>query len=556
MKKTFLSFFAFALYYTLVFSQQVTYDWQHVIPGNTYTALCCMANDSSGNIYVGGRLDSTITFVDTTVTNTVNTGFLAKFDSDGNRIWFKQFEYSGTVYSICFDSEDKLYISGMYFGKVRIDDTLLYTHDVDTTVAGMFLAKFDTDGNRIWAKTTAGLFYYESDYAKLKQMTIDRDDNIVLAGTCINEIEYFDTTITYTKILDSMWVTTPFPHWVYYYATTNYLAKYNKHGQKLWIKDAGMHQQHYLAIATDYSNNILLTGYFWDDYPFVVDSVTLNASGGENIFIIKYNPNGKLIWAQRGGGASSGPNRAYDIVSDDLDDIFITGIIYGNSIEFGDSILNAGVANHLFITKYNSSGVVEWFKHYGTNNSAYVFGRGLGLSFKNNEIFLCGFFLDTLDLGFCILNSIISPWYASGLYMRFNTNGVLLGAAMDHYDLQCTPTYFFMGNDNDYYVAGNHLGYNESNIMFGRFSNWFLSGSAEVNLNPKSLFVMPNPCSEYFYILSDEKLPYGIEIFNISGMLVLFQSIEDNLSPVNVSVLPKGIYFVKLNNEVSKLIVN
>jgi len=555
LKKVFIFFTFSSLCFSAMLSQQVTYDWKHVIPGNTYTALCCMATDSSGNMYVGGRLDSTIVFLDTTVTNTYNTGFLAKLNPDGDLVWFKQFRHSETVYSMCFDSENMLYISGSYLGKVQIDDTLLYTWDADTTYFGMFLAKFNTDGNRIWAKTTAGSFYYESGYGKLKQMTIDKDDNIVVISYAINEIEYFDTTVTYTKTLDSLWVTTPFPHWEYFYDQTNVLVKFNKHGQKLWIKDLGMHQQHYLAIATDYSNNILLTGYFWDDYPFVIDSVTLTSTSSESIFVIKYNPLGHLIWAQKAGGGSNG-NKAYDIISDENDNVFVTGIISGGNVEFGGNVVHPGLTNQLFLTKYSPSGVVEWFRHIGTEGNSSNYDRGLGLFIFNNEILLCGFFFDSLNLGFTILNTYIYPWRTAGIFLKFDLNGNLIGAVMDHDYAHFLPIYISTNNLADIYISGNMSINSSQDIVMGKFSGWFLTENKEEPTLISDFFIMPNPCNNYFYIAHNETDGSCIELYDISGKPVLSQKVNGSLCTVDASWLSKGIYIVKINNKVSKLIKN
>ena len=299
MKRTRLLFLLALLYFALqipkVFSQQVVYDWKHEIPGFNFTALCCMTSDSAGNVYVGGRIDSVVTFLDTTLTHDYATGFLAKVDIDGNMVWFKQFEHSNCIYSICFDSENMLYLSGRFTGKVQINDTVFPTYDSDTNFMGMFLAKLKPNGDLVWAKTTGGSFYYETGYGKLKQMTIDHEDNILVVGYGIGELEYFDTTAVYTRPLDSAWATTPFLHWVYYYNYTNYLAKFDKNGQKLWVRDLGFYGQKYYAIAADCDGNILLTAEFIDGGTLAFDTIIVVSDVGKNTFIAKYNPDGQVM---------------------------------------------------------------------------------------------------------------------------------------------------------------------------------------------------------------------------------------------------------------------
>ena len=531
-------------------SQQVTYDWKHVIPGNAYTTLCCMATDSSGNMYVGGRLDSTVTFVDTTINNTEITGFLAKFTPDGDMVWFKQFDYSQCVYSLCFDSEDNLYISGSYNGKVQIDDTLLYTYNIDTTFFGMFIAKFDTDGNRIWAKTTAGTFYYESGYGKLKQMTIDKDDNLVIVGFGLDDLNYFDTTGTYNPI-DSVWVTSPWPpHWEYHNYYSNYMVKYNKDGQRLWIKDLGGYDQHYLAIATDYSNNILLTGYFWDDRPFVVDSVTLIASGGENLFIIKYNQNGQLLWAQRGGGANNGPNMGLEIISDSINNIYLTGQMSGGGVEFGGNIyFYNGTYDKAFIVKYDSIGIVKWVKRIQGTNPYAGYSSGLSIVIEHNYIYLGGFFRDTLLLGF---TSLISPVYPAGLFLKYDVDGNLLDAAMDIVSGNIVyPNEFSISKDK-YYVAGNKAYYTSSwewDIFLGKIAEPFLSGVEFVIINNNiNCIYYPNPCQDILNIGFNDSSPKIINIFDINGNLKNTLNQNTDWGVINVSDFLPGVYLFQVQS--------
>lgn len=530
-----------------LFSQQVTYDWKHVIPGSGYTSLWCMDTDSSGNMYVGGRLDSTVSFVDTTVNNADITGFLAKFTSDGDMVWFKQFEYSRCVYSMCFDSENNLYISGSYDGKVRIDDTLLYTHDIDTTFFGMFLAKFDTDGNRIWAKTTGGTFYYESGYGKLKQMTIDKDDNLVIVGFGIDDLEYFDTTGTYDPT-DSIWVTSPWPpHWEYPSYYSNYMVKYNKEGQKLWIRDMGGYNQHYLAISTDYSNNILLTGYFWDDYPFVVDTITLYASGGENLFIIKYNPYGHLLWAQRGGSMAN-VNKGFDIISDTLNNVYLSGQISGGSIEFGGIVYTHHCYLNAFITKYNDAGIVQWV-NYMPSQVYYENGlnNALSLGIYNGFIYVTGFFYDSLILGFTNMISMMDP---SGMFLKYDSTGNLHDAAMDLVSDNVVYPIEFSISDGNNYVAGNKAYFTSSwkwDLFLGKIAEPFLTGVEFVIVNNNiDCIYYPNPCQDILYIDFYDFSHKIINVYDINGKLITTLSQNTIRYEIDVRDYLPGVYLLQV----------
>lgn len=65
-------------------------------------------------------------------------GFLAKFDSDGNLIWGKQFK-DDLPEVITIDGQGNIYVGGMVYD------------DVNNTVVAL-LAKYSSNGNPVWSK--------------------------------------------------------------------------------------------------------------------------------------------------------------------------------------------------------------------------------------------------------------------------------------------------------------------------------------------------------------------------------------------------------------------
>lgn len=60
----------------------------------------------------------------------------------------------------------------------------------------------------------------------------------------------------------------------------------------------------------------------------------------------------------------------------------------------------------------------------------------------------------------------------------------------------------------------------------------------------QNLRIYPNPVDNFFYLSTNEKVQ--VEIFNAAGQIVL-QTQSQNNEKINVSGLPKGIYFIKIN---------
>ncbi|MBO7460507.1 MAG: T9SS type A sorting domain-containing protein, partial [Bacteroidales bacterium] len=60
-----------------------------------------------------------------------------------------------------------------------------------------------------------------------------------------------------------------------------------------------------------------------------------------------------------------------------------------------------------------------------------------------------------------------------------------------------------------------------------------------------TIAIYPNPVSDYIYIeLSDNSICTAIEIYSLDGRLVKSQI--NNLSTIDLSSLPMGVYIVKI----------
>src|SRR5258707_1392540 len=103
----------------------------------------------------------------------------------------------------------------------------------------------------------------------------------------------------------------------------------------LWAQSAGgTGQDNVQSISTDAGSNVYVLGYFNSpSITFGTTSLT-NAGGGANdLFIVKYDNSGNVIWAKSAGG--TGQEFAYGITTDDSDNVYVTGYFQSPSITFG-----------------------------------------------------------------------------------------------------------------------------------------------------------------------------------------------------------------------------
>lgn len=154
-----------------------------------------------------------------------------------------------------------------------------------------------------------------------------------------------------------------------------FVAKYDISGNVIWAHSGGGNGYDAAnGISIDTTGNIFVTGSF--DSPvatFGVNSLT-NADNSGNtgdVFLIKYDSGGNVVWANRGGGTNN--DVAFSVTTDISGKIYITGWFFSAVSTFGATNLinadNSTSTEDMFVVKYNSNGSVQWAKSAGGTNS-------------------------------------------------------------------------------------------------------------------------------------------------------------------------------------------
>ncbi len=361
------------------------------IYGNSANSV---AVDKSGNVYITGSFEnSDIKFGTTTLINSGSADiFLVKYDADGNVVWAKSAgsTYSDISVAVKTGPNGEVYISGLFSSNtLSFGSTILTKIGVNSYIYDTFLAKYDTDGNVLWAKSAGGEFY---DTAH--SLAVDDEGNAYVAGEFESPTMTFGAnTITNTE--------TGGGH------SDIYLAKYDTDGNVIWAKSAGGSDVDVAnSIALDKLGNLFLTGDFRSPaLAFGSTTLTSSAPGYHNIFIAKYNANGDEIWARGTGGDFN--NTSQSVATDNAGNAYITGYISSSGMPFGDFTLFNPVtsAGIIFIVKYDTYGNVIWVKSTIESGS---YGKAIAVDNSGN-IFITGT-TGRITLHFDGI-SIISPDY-------------------------------------------------------------------------------------------------------------------------------------------------
>jgi len=196
------------------FSQN--WQWANSCGGNNYDVGGYICIDNFDNVYISGQVTEPKAFfqTDTLTINGFSDFFLAKYNANGNELWVRQFGgYNATgnfdgIPQIVYDiNTNSIYMIGSFIGDCIFGTFHLYA--ASSTDYQIYLAKFDLNGNCIWAKSAGGTGGDGSS-----GITIDQNGNILISGYMSNGGS-FDTI----QIIAG-----------------GFLAKYNNNGNCLWAK--------------------------------------------------------------------------------------------------------------------------------------------------------------------------------------------------------------------------------------------------------------------------------------------------------------------------------
>ena len=313
------------------------------------TEASSVTTDVFGNVYLSGNFYDWISFgLDTLTSKGSSDVYLFKFNSKGDEIWAKSINgaHEVEVTSIVSDDSGNLYMTGNFrTSEITIDSvTLPNSGDYD-----MFVAKFDSNGSLVWAKKAGGIY---TDIAS--SVTLDGSGNLYFAGNYRSP----DITIGATPF------TTNSTEFFYLF-----LAKFDTDGNPIWTKDAEATERgenDASSLVTDAAGNIYVSGYFVSkSLVFGTDTLTsINNTGTpSDIFLLKYDPNGDLLWTTSVGGKKD--DRSTSIKLDNSENIYLVGSFGDKRISLGTNwVSNAnrgGYASDILIAKANEgiTGIAE-----------------------------------------------------------------------------------------------------------------------------------------------------------------------------------------------------
>jgi hypothetical protein len=372
--------------------------WSKAFGSTSNDAGQGVAFDSSGNMYATGYFQGTVNFGCGSLSSNGTSypdAFLTKYSSTGVCLWSKSFGggLDDKGYSVAVDSSDNVIVVG-YFG-----GTADFGGGPVTGQRGynIFVAKYAADGTYQWAKT----FGSSSGGSNIAYgVAVDSGGNVAITGTFQNTVDFGGGPITAAGLYRGIFV-----------------VKLSASGVHLWSKGfGGVYDDYGWGVAFDANGNLVVTGQFQDSVDF--GGGTLTPSGGDDIFLVKYSPNGSHIWSKRFGDTAN--QEALAIAMDSSGNIVIVGSLMG-TVDFGGGPLTDPSTFYpdMFVAKLSSAGDQVWSKRFGGSNSDQA--RGVAIDSSGNVI-ITGYIFGAVDFGGgplsnTGLSTFVAKYSGSGVYL-------------------------------------------------------------------------------------------------------------------------------------------
>jgi len=257
------------------------------------------------------------------------------------------------------------------------------------------------------------------------------------------------------------------------------------------------------SVVVDKSNYIYIAGIYSGSMTLGVapNQVTLNTSGGNDVFLAKYKPCGvELVWAVKIG--SSGDDRSIyqklQLAIDSLANVYLAGAFEATATftsRTGGAVTRTSRGNKdYFLVKYDSSGTRTWVQNGGGGSLDLAHSVDVDI---NGNVYLTGTFADTGVLFFtnptgagASISKNSSSIYEDIFVAKYNSAGVLQWVNTAGGGQADVSTGINVDNSGNVYVCGIY-GYNSSSATFGAFTinNNFSWGAFIAKLNASGNWV-------------------------------------------------------------------
>jgi len=503
------------------------------------TGAWSVTTDQNNNVYSTGKFAGSISFGSNTLTNPTGgiSFYINKFNSDGVVQWAIQLPVTTYLLPpvIC-QKNGILYVAGAFAGSVGIGSNTI------TTSRGhyaLFVLKLDLNGNIIgYTPKFGGLC---NTLAYTLGITVNSLNEIYLTGRTDGNFSFGSILLNNSE------------------GSYAYLAKFSSDLNTIWaIQSTSMADNpnsRGWGITLDNNENVIIGGYFTQEIEFGSFSFNANNSmGGCNPYIAKFDNAGNCQWIRGGQGPFSYPvGQVYSVVSDKSGNIYYSGVIDSTMTIDGNTLNRVNGA--FFYCKYTSTGNLVWVHQAGNKTKSYTHATTSLVIDGSNNMWNSGWIDGPASFGGYSLSN--GGTYITKLDLDGNFHGVVGSIGMDE-DYSSA-----LDSDGNLYVGGSASGDTISfdgntiiNINDTSGVDFVLKyctsklGIEQISMSDNQVSIYPNPAIdkitvEILCITKESQL----SIINSTGQELLTRQISEPKTVIDISTLPRGVYFVRVTND-------
>jgi len=269
-----------------------------------------------------------------------NDFWLLKLNNQGDITWEKSFGFSGLDFGtkIIQTSDNGYLLVGTLDVTASNGQGNSKSNRSKRHAGGDFWAiKLDTNGTTEWTRFFGGSF---TDIAY--DVVETTNNNFLIVGSSDSE----DIDITNNKGSYDFWV-----------------LKISNNGNLIWEKSFGGSQiDEAWGIVTTNDGNYIIVGDTRSN-----DKDIISNNGAADIFILKIDTNGNLIWRKNYGGTNFDTSRAIHKTQDG------GFLVSGNSRSSDGNIKENKGQNDALVLKIDNNGNLKWLKTLGGSNTDFAF---------------------------------------------------------------------------------------------------------------------------------------------------------------------------------------
>jgi len=397
------------------FDNTGTYVWLQTIGGKLSDKGRSVVVDSKDNVYMAGEFQDLASSSNSSLTSLgARDAFVGKWTSTGALLWLQSMGGAGidTIERLSLSPNDQLYASGSFQGSAQFGTTIRKALGGESD-QDLFMMEINPQG---FPKTTVRFGSQAKESSS--QIHIDTKGAIIFQGLLYDAALFGKTTFTFGGRSDTFltkYRSLPCPDDQRNCGNGCVDVQENKThcgacnttctggqicaiGQcsvcsncPSWVKAlGGLANEKIWQSTVDSKGNIYIIGQF--EKSLQVDNTVLHASGASDIFVLKLDKDGALIWATKAGGTAQDVGQT--LALDAQDNLFIAGY-YSATARFGNNTQTSKGGVDVFVAALDADGKFKWVKSAGGAAADFT----TSLDVNNSFVALTGYFYGTASFG-------------------------------------------------------------------------------------------------------------------------------------------------------------